>query len=265
MHLRFSRVTITGLGFNSRKYRTAGLCLLCLTASVSIMMTSCMMTSCKKYDGSKAAEDRQSWIKSLNDSISALTEQNNGNAEKINRLRSEVSSQLNDFATIDNPREVEPYYIYSPFKSKYPLTSTGIAVRILKNESLEVVAAASRPFSAITVRGGDSSYTTPVVPADQALNYTANGLTTVSFTGAVADSITDIIASAGTDSRIEYLNPGVMTSYRVTPEIERLFRATNTLYDNQRRLHQLEQEVSINARKIELLKITMHNQEENTK
>ncbi|MDE5773951.1 MAG: hypothetical protein K2H86_05790 [Muribaculaceae bacterium] len=255
MHLRLSPETISGLKSDCRTYKAIGLCALFLTVSASMMMTSC-----RKYDGSKAADNRQSWIKSLNDSISVLTELNTINADSINRLRAEVSSQLNDFTTIDNPREVEPYYIYSPFKSGYPLTSTGVAVRILKNESLEVVAAATRPFTAISVRGGGASYTTPVVPPDQALNYTANGLTTVSFTGSVADSITDIIATAGKRTSVEYLNPGVVASYSVTPEIERLFKSTNTLYDNQQRLHRLEQAVSINARKIELLKITLHNQ-----
>lgn len=218
------------------------------------------LTACHKYDGRKAAEDREKWLSSLDDSIRIITEENKENAEEIVRLRESVTAQLQQFTTVDNPREVEPYYIYTPFKGKYPLTSTGIAVRMLRNESLEVVAASSKPFSAIRVINGDKEYTTPVIPPDQALNYTACGLTTVSFSGAPADSISMVISSPGGENIVQFLNPRVTNTYKPTKEVRQLFDSTLNLYDTQRKLHRLERSISVNARKIEILKLTLQNE-----
>lgn len=224
----------------------------------AVVSVAVFIPSCKGYDGKKAAEERTEWIASLNDSVKYLENLNLSNANRIDSLRTVVAGNLESFSTVDNPREVEPYYIYTPFKASYPLTSTGLAVRILKNETPEVIAASTRPFSAIEVSNGGRTYRTPVVPPDQALNYTANGLTTVSFTGAVADTISAVVAGAQTPARVIYLNPGETNSCTLPENVMTLFRATRNLYDNQTALHRLEREINVNARKIEILKLTLH-------
>ncbi len=239
--MKISRHRISGVVFAAA---------VCLTA---------VLPSCKKYDGRKAAEDREEWIASLKDSVEYLENLNVGNAVAIDSLRTVVAKNLESFSTVDNPREVEPYYIYTPFKSSYPLTSTGLAVRILKNETPEVIAASTRPFSAIEVSNGGRTYRTPVVPPDQALNYTANGLTTVSFTGAVADTISAVVAGAETPAKVIYLNPGETNSCTLPKNVMTLFRATRNLYDNQTELHRLERDINVNARKIEILKLTLNS------
>ncbi|MDE5551614.1 MAG: hypothetical protein K2I91_00285, partial [Muribaculaceae bacterium] len=106
----------------------------------------------------------------------------------------------------------------------------------------------------------DNEYTPPVVPPDQALNYTANGLTTVSFSGATADSISIVISGDGGEKIVQYLNPGVTNTYKLSPDVRQLFDSTRSLYDTQRKLHRLERSISVNARKIEILKLTLQNE-----
>lgn len=226
------------------------------------IVLSLTASSCRKYDGKEAAQQREDWKSSLSDSISNLSKAYSEDSVRLITLREDVARQIESFTTVDNPREVEAYYIYTPFKGKYPLTGAGVAARLLKNEALELVAASKARFSAIRVTAGGESAETEVVPPDQALNYTANGLTTVAFTGAKADSVAMLVANhAGEQVKVEYLNPGVVATLNLPADAREMIGATWKLYDEMCQSHLAEKSMGINSRKIEILRMTIAREE----
>ena len=155
---------------------------------IYFLMTASLIgtaAGCKKYTGEKAAAQRQEWLGSLRDSIATISAQRSADSVRLDELRTRITDEIGRFTQVANDREVEPYYILSAVKSQYPLSSTGIAARMMNNEQIELIAALSGArFNAIRVSSGSETATSLTVPADQALNYTSGGLTTVAFKGA---------------------------------------------------------------------------------
>lgn len=241
--MRFTRLTYPLL-----------LCILCLGA-------------CKKYNGEEAARQRQDWMQSLKDSIAAISAQRSADSLRLDDLRNRLAEDISAFSEVNNPREVEPYYILKAFRSQYPLTSTGIAARMMKNEQLELIAALKGArFNAIRVSAGGQSAQSPVVPADQALNYTAAGLTTVAFTGAQADSVAMLVSAAMDQPVIlEYLNNGSTVSRLTLSQSQKDWVGkTWDVCGNHMEARRLEKQSMLDSRKIEILKITLSQKESET-
>lgn len=215
---------------------------------------------CKKYTGEKAAAQRQEWLASLQDSISMIADQRRADSVQLDNLRNRISDEIGRFTQVSNPREVEPYYILTAFKGKYPLSSTGIAARMMKNEQAELIAALSGArFNAIRVTSGTESATSLTVPADQALNYTSGGLTTVAFTGAQADSICQLITDRRNDPvTLQYLqNGGVAKSITLSAQQKDWVADTWSVCGAHKEATRLEGAMLMASRKIEILKITL--------
>lgn len=224
-----------------------------------------LLPACKGYDGKKAEEDRSKWVASLNDSISDLSKIRMQDSLRLEELRLNVAETLSQFTTVDNPREVEPYYILTSFRSSYPLNSTGIAARVLKNEGLEIVAALSgNRFNSLRVSADGKSVETQTVPADQALNYTAGGLTTVAFSGPKADSLAMLVTGCREGNiQLSYLQNGAQVKNITLSEPQkRWISSTWQLCSTQHQIHSLESSLLLSSRKLQILKITLDRQTE---
>lgn len=217
-------------------------------------------TGCKKYTGEKAAAQRQEWLASLRDSISTISAQRQADSVRLDELRTRLTDEIGRFTQVANAREVEPYYILSAFKSKYPLSSTGIAARMMNNEQIELIAALSGSrFNAIRVSSGNATATSLTVPADQALNYTSGGLTTVAFTGPQADSISEVVGSHRADPvRLDYLQNGsVAKSITLSADQKEWIAGTWDVCGAHEEARHLEKQLLVSGRKLEILKITL--------
>lgn len=230
------------------------------TPALLLLLGASILGGCRGYSGEKAREQREQWSNSLKDSIRVISEQRGRDSLQVVELQAKVEAEIGNFTMVNNPREVEPYYILSQYKGSYPLSATGIAARMMKNEQIELIAALSgRQFNAIRVEAAGESAESAVVPHDQALNYTANGLTTVAFTGAKADSVCDLISrNSGADISLQYLqNGGVQSSVKLTPAQINWIEKTWSLCSAHKQTMILEKKMLSDSRKIEILKITL--------
>lgn len=231
-----------------------------IPASLLLLLIAGAYTSCKKYDGEKAAQQRAAWVESLNDSITQIAARRTADSLRIEELRASIAEGIQQFTQVANPREVEPYYILSGFRSQYPLSGTGIAARMTSGEQAELIAALrGRQFDAIRVSADGQSLTSATVPPDQALNYTSGGLTTVAFTGGAADSICALIRDHSADPiTLEYLrNNTVASSITLTPTQKEWVGRTWAVCGAHKEARQLEARQLTDSRKIELLRLTI--------
>lgn len=234
------------------------------TLLLTIVLISLACVGCKKYNGEKAAEQRSAWIASLNDSIANISAARQADSIRLDELRGRLTEEIGEFTQVANPREVEPYYILKTFRGRYPLSTTGIAARMTASEQMELIAALSGArFNSIRVSVGNNSATSLTVPADQALNYTSGGLTTVAFAGAQADSIGMVVAEAGDmPVKLEYLQNGtVAKSTLMTPDQKSWISGTWSVCGAHREARRLENALLIAGRKIEILRITLRQEE----
>lgn len=119
---------------------------------MALCVSACIASSCvKRVDNSE--KTRAEYEKTLTDSIEKIGVEIDSCNDCIATLRDKVSERMNDFTTVANPREVGAYTIFTKFKSKYPLKSTGLVARIDENEKFELVAALSgKPFQQVSVQ-----------------------------------------------------------------------------------------------------------------
>ena len=144
----------------------------------------------------RIARERESWESSLSDSITAARAMQDSVKGRLDELQTSTNELLSRFRCVDNPREVEKYYLPDVKGATYPLTRTGLTARLTASETLELIAVnTSRPFDQIEVRRGGESAASAVVPHDQALNYRNGTMTTVAFSGTAADSVAALVAS----------------------------------------------------------------------
>ena len=220
---------------------------------------------CRKYSGEKAAAERAAWHDAIRDSITEISARRHSDSLRLAGLHASLAEELPRFTQIGNPREVEPYYILSSFKASYPLTSTGIAARMTASEQYELIAALSGSrFDAIRVTAGGASAESDVVPADQALNYTAAGLTTVAFSGARADSIGELVqANAAGPVTLEYLSAGRRVGSVTLSGAQKDWLSTTwSVCGAHSEAQRLERSLMVDARKIQLMEMRLRQEGE---
>lgn len=230
---------------------------------LTLLLLPLLLFSCKQENGANDPEaKRQQWLASLQDSIATLRKLQSQDSTEIISLRKQIATDLESFAVVDNPREVEHYFILSEFKDSYPLSSTGIAARMLKSEQFELIAALTgHQFNSISVSNDNgASVSSAVVPADQALNYTAANLTTVAFSGSEANAIGAFVAeNSSSPLTLNFLQgEAVVASEKLSDSQKRWIANTWRLTDMQNRVDSLEAARMLNTRRIELLILTLH-------
>jgi hypothetical protein len=222
---------------------------------ILIAITAILLVSCggKKRDNGAAKEGYSTM---LSDSIASAQNEIDSCESAIERLNELTSKSLESFTTVANPREVGSYMIYTPFKSKYPLTGTGIIARINDTGQYELIASLSKGnFDQIEVIVGNRSLRSKIVPNDQALNYRTASLTTVSFTGAETDSIGKAIATGGGDEIIiKYLNNRSVGTWKVPAEYREMLTKTWELYESSSGANRLERRAMMLHEKIKILR-----------
>lgn len=193
----------------------------------------------------EAAEQREKWLTSLNDSIAMYQNKLQTVNDSLQEARKRVGEIIGNFEYVNNPREVEGYYILNGWKNRYPLNQTGLVARVTEDERFELIATLTGAhFNEIGVTAGGMTVQSEVVPHDQALNYRANSLNTVCFTGPKADSIGALIASneSGRIS-VTYLNGSRTGSFKLPDNEKSMIAATWHLYHRQSSVHSLEKEL----------------------
>ncbi len=218
-----------------------------LMASVLLCAASC---SLKKP---KAEEEREQWISSLADSIAKYKAEIETATTALTDAQTEVGEMITNFDHVSNPREVEGYYIYKGWKTRYPLKQTGVVARITEDERFELIAVMSGGhFNQIEVTGGNGEVSTSVVPHDQALNYRAGSLNTVCFYGSAADSVGMYIAENMPDKlTVTYLEGGKTGSFTLPADEKEMIAATYQLYSAQKESHKLERALPMLSKKID--------------
>ena len=214
--------------------------------------------SCRDKSRKEAiAAERERWEASLRDSLDLFEKRLEEKQRDLPAKREEAGRILSEFSFVENPREVEGYYILSSARGKYPLTSTGITARLTKGEVPEVIAALSGAnFSAIRLSVPTGEYVvSQTVPYDQALNYRAGSLNTVAFTGDTADSLLNFALShSGEELTVTYLNPGEVRKTKVSESEREILNATMRLVRSRKELRAAEAEIPALSRKIQRLK-----------
>lgn len=224
--------------------------------TISAILTAVLLASCAggTADKDKAKND---YRKSLSDSITAAQKRIDSCESRITLLTEDVSRRLQDFSIVDNAKEVESYYILTGWQNRYPLQSTGLVARISNGESLELIAALKgSTFNSIKVESGSDSAASSVVPHDQALNYRREGLNTVMFAGEAADSVARLIAdNAMNPVKVVFLENGdVKGSWQMPDDYKEMVSATWTLYSSRRQQMNLEANMKLLHKKIEILR-----------
>lgn len=217
---------------------------------------------CKKYTDEKAATDRRQWAEELHDSIARITRLQREDSLQIETLRNQLAEEIKSFTQIRNQREVAPYYILSGFRGDYPLTSNGVIARLSDGMQFELIAALSgQKFDAIRIRSSKGgSATSSSVRPDQGLNYTsADGLTTVAFSGEANAHLGKFVAeNYDATLSVDFLRNGsVSKSIPLSDARKKCIADTWRLTSSRSMLDSLEAVQVINARKLEILHITL--------
>lgn len=163
-----------------------------------ITLSAILLTGCKGDQTAKKRiqEQHEKWERSLSDSVAATRRQLDSVRTRLETLGHEINSQLTDFDCIENPREVEKYYLPRVKGLSYPLERNGIVGRLTASETLELIAVhRGAPFESIRVECAEGAAQSQQVPYDKALNYRIGDTSTVTFSGASADSVGMLIGT----------------------------------------------------------------------
>lgn len=223
---------------------------------ISFILPAMLLASCAGGNADKE-KAKNEYKNSLADSIAAAEHKIDSCENEIKVLTDNVNTWLRDFTVVDNSREVESYYIFNGWQKRYPLHNTGLVARISNGERLEIIAALKgSTFNSIRVESGDLSAESAVVPHDQALNYRREGLNTVMFSGAQADSVAQIIADNELNPvKIVYLENGkVKGNWQMPEDYKKMVSATWMLYSSRSRQIKLEGYMKMLCKKIEILR-----------
>lgn len=216
---------------------------------------------CKKYDDRPARQAREEWIGSLDDSIANIQKARSADSVMIETLRTTIDSEIKNFSQVNNPKEVEPYYILSKFRGAYPLKSTGVAARISKSLQFEIIAALSgKRFDAIRFTdASNSGVTSTVVAPDQGLNYLgSDGLAVAAFTGSANDTLGQFVdRNFNGKLRMDFISRGATIASIPLSDAQKQWIATTwKVASDRHRLDSLENMQILNSRKLEILNIT---------
>jgi lipoprotein len=223
---------------------------------ISFILPAMLLASCAGGNADKE-KAKNEYKNSLADSIAAAEHQIDSCENEIKVLTDNVNIWLRDFTVVDNSREVESYYIFNGWQNRYPLQNTGLVARISNGERLEIIAALKgSTFNSIRVESGDLSAESAVVPHDQALNYRREGLNTVMFSGAQADSVARLIADNELNPvKIVYLENGkIKGNWQMPEDYKKMVSATWMLYSSRSRQIKLEGYMKMLCKKIEILR-----------
>lgn len=226
-------------------------------AAAALMLLAA--TGCAPKEKSDKAVEREQWLASLNDSIATYKKQIDSTQQRLDALNEESARLLERFDYIENPREVEGYYLLKGWQGRHPANATWLYARISKSEGLELLASLKGGVftSVAALSGGESAETAAVAP-DQALNFRHKGYNTVCFYGAEADSVAAFIAAhEGDDVTIEYLNPGRSGSLKLSADQRAMIAETWRLYDTRRQIRRLEKEMPMLSRRIDACRLMM--------
>lgn len=214
-----------------------------------------LLCSCggKKDDG---AARREAYTKALDDSIAAINAEIDSCANGVLELHDRTGQWLRDFTTVENPREVGSYMIYTSFRNRYPLTGTGLVARVTDMGEFQLIAALRNGvFDRIEVSSGETSLSSGTVPHDQALNYRTAGLTTVTFSGEKADSIGSFICDNEMQNiKVSYCGNGVSGTWIMPEDYKKMVMATWMLYSSSRGARNLERREALLHQKLNLLR-----------
>lgn len=187
--------------------------------------------------------NKENYKAALADSVKAAERKIDSISNCLADLNEFVDSHINEFASVDNPREVEGYYILRNWVGKYPLSTNGLVARLTKSEQLELIATSRGvTFDLIEVVSGENSVKSAVVAHDQALNYRMEGLTTVMFSGEEAYSVANFIADNELNNiKLLYLENGKPRgSWQIPTDYKKMISSTFMLSASMRDLHKLE-------------------------
>lgn len=224
--------------------------------TLMFLMPAMLLASCA---GGNADKDKakNEYKNALSDSITIAERQIDSCENKIKILTDNVNRWLRDFTVVDNKREVESYYIFNGWQDRYPLQNTGLVARISNGERLELIAALKgSTFNNIRVECGENAVESAIVPHDQALNYRREGLNTVMFSGAQADSVANLIADNELNNiSVVFLEDGkTKGSWRMPEDYKKMVSATWMLYSSRTQQIKLENYMKLLFRKIEILR-----------
>lgn len=210
----------------------------CIVSLLLVLTTSCGL---KKP---AAVDEREAWLDSLNDSIALYKAQTEKIKENILPAQNKVGQLLGEFDYIQNPREVEGYYMLKGWRGRYPLSSTGLTARVTKDERFEIIATLTGGhFNQIAVVADGETLKSEVVPHDQALNYRAGNLNKVCFYGARTDSLGMAIAKAEGNVTVLFLEGKENGKCNLANDQKEMVAKTWSLYNSQRELVGLEKEL----------------------
>lgn len=223
-----------------------------------------VVCSCSGNDSKKNTEEaQQEWTRSLEDSIRNIRAEIDSSQNNLDILHQHVGNLLHNFTYVNKQREVEGYTMLSGWEKRYPLTSTGLVARISESEGLELIAALKGGnFTSIMVVGPDGSVSSQTVPHDQALNYRANGLNTVMFSGPAADSIARFISDNELNNlTVVFRAGGEEGKWAIPNANKKMISETWALYNSQKEAERLERRIPLLNEKIRILRATIDKHE----
>lgn len=211
--------------------------------------------SCSRRNEAKerVQAERDKWEASLPDSLKAIERQTDSIKNELQALNNSFDEMVHSFDYVENPREVEGYYIAGAWKPIYPLKSTGLVARLTKSEKLELIAALAggAHFNRLRVEANGQTAETSTVAHDQALNYRMAGLNTVCFCDSAASSCARLIAeNNGSDIKIIYLDGDRQTGALSYPkQAQSVMMSTWNLYEVSSRIARNEHMIPMLAKK----------------
>ena len=224
-------------------------------AFTGITLLLAASTGCRGKNEAKERiqAEREQWEASLPDSLKAVERQTDSIKSELEMLSHRFDAMVHTFDYVDNPREVEGYYIAGAWKGNYPLKSTGLVARLTKSENLELIAALSggAHFNRLRVEAGGETAETSIVPHDQALNYRMAGLNTVCFSDSAANSCALLITrNVGGNVKIIYLDGDRQTGSLSYPTAsQKTMESTWNLYEILRAINRDERMIPMLAKK----------------
>lgn len=221
---------------------------------LSLLFIFIFSIGCSRVKKPAAAEEREKWIESLNDSIADYKRLIDSTSNELNMIHSEIGELITEFEFVSNPKAVEGFYIYKGWKSKYPLSTTGMIARINESEGLELLATLKGgTFNRIEVSDPNETLTSETVEHDQALNYRTQSFNTVCYYGGKADSIAMMISDNMPDKiTVEYLGSGKKSSIVLPSDQKEMIAATWQLYSRQQESKKLERNMTVWSHRIEV-------------
>lgn len=219
------------------------------------LLTALLFLSCSRVQKTEAEKEREAWIAGFTDSISSYQKRSAEIDYSLSNINGNISSIINDFEMVRNPREVSGYYILKGWNSMLPFTNTGIYARINEHEKLELIATlGGATFNQISVGGIYSEK----VPHDQAFNFRHERFNTVYFSGEKSDSVAWYIAMNETKPvNLNYLEGKIVKKYALSEKEKNMIALTYRLYSQQKEAHKLQKEQWICSKKIETFRRLM--------